>query len=76
MLNDCRGSLTLESSVAVPLLFLFFAMLFSLNLNLFTKVKAECIFFEKEKCEPSDAHRAADVVFETGGELYDLFFFE
>lgn len=74
MLNDCGGSLTLEASVVVPLLLLFFSMLLSLNLNLFTRVKEESVLAEKEKCEPSDVHRAADVVFETGGELYDLFF--
>ena len=53
---------------------LFIVFLLMININVFGETKAIC---EKDCTvitENSEVNRAAGVIFETGGELYDLFF--
>jgi hypothetical protein len=71
--ND-SGSFTAEAAIVVPLFILFIVFLLLININVFGETKAIC---EKDCTiitENSEVNRAAGVIFETGGELYDLFF--
>ena len=69
-----KGSFTAEAAVVIPLFILFIVFLLMININVFGETKAIC---EKDCTvitENSEVNRAAGVIFETGGELYDLFF--
>ena len=71
---DEKGSMTVEAGIAVSLFILFFSFLLSLNFRIFTAVEKSCSDAGKAKSSYAEVHRAASVIFETGGNLYELFF--
>ena len=70
----CKGSISIEACIVIPLLIAFVSVLFCINYNIFIKTEEMCSTACVCDVDFSDVHRAAVVIFETGGELYDLFF--
>lgn len=71
---DCKGSITVEACIAVPVFLCFFAFFLCVNVSFFSELAAYCSRFTLDNVNYADVHRAAEVIFETGGDLYDLFF--
>lgn len=68
------GSITVEAGIAVPLVMMFFAALLLLNFRIFSAVESGCGEAGEPVSAYTEIHRAAGVIFETGGDLYELFF--
>lgn len=69
-----NGSFTVEASMVVPVLIIFISIMLLLNMKVFAFVRDSCVEYEKCGLNYSDVHRAADVIFDTGGDLYEKFF--
>lgn len=69
-----NGSITVETGIAGSLFILFFSILLLLQFRVFAAAWEGC----KERGESvsvyAEVHRAAGVIFETGGDLYEKFF--
>ena len=69
-----NGSITVETGIAASLFILFFSILLLLNFRVFSAVENSCGDAGEAVSVYAEVHRAASVIFETGGDLYELFF--
>ena len=74
--NNRRGSITVESAMAVPFLLLFVIFMLEFELKLFEGVENYTEGIEYSSPDYSDISRKVSVIFDAGGNIYELLFGE
>ena len=69
-----RGSFSTESSVVVPVVILFIALLIYMNIVVYAKTVryTETVYAEGADC--ADVHRAVSSIYDAGGDIYEMLF--